>query len=239
MNQLNYNLSHQPDMSMLQIKLQQGQHFYAEPSAMVSMDSHITLKAGLKGGVLKSIGRALGGESMVVNSFTATNDEGEVFLAPGTMGDIKHYRLEGNGLMLQRGSYLANSEGVEIDGKWDGMRGFFSGEGMVLLKARGTGDLFFNSYGVILHHQVDVHNDFIVDTGYIVAFEDSLDYNVTTLPGLSGGSRFKTLLFGGEGLVCRFKGQGKVWLQTRNVAPFVNWINPFRPVEKTSSGNND
>ncbi|MFM7927776.1 MAG: TIGR00266 family protein, partial [Pirellula sp.] len=113
-----------------------------------------------------------------------------------------------------------------ISGKWQGAKGFFSGEGLVRLKATGTGDVFFNSYGAIL--EVDVTDDYIVDTGYIVAFEDTLQYRVSVLPGLRGGG-IKRLFFSGEGLVCRFSGQGKVWVQTRYVIPFLSWIDGFRP----------
>jgi len=235
MNKLDFTLSHQPDMSLLQIRLKQGQSFYAEPSVMASMDCGVQLKAGLKGGLLKSIGRAFGGESLIINTFSAPTADGEINLAPGPMGDILHYQLDGTGIMLQRGAYVANSEGVEVNGKWDGMRGFFSGEGMVLLKATGTGDLFFNTYGAILEHEVDFQNDFIVDTGYVVAFEDTLDYNVTTVPGLRAGGKLKTLFFGGEGLVCNFKGKGKVWIQTRTVSPFLRWVHPYRRVKKNNN----
>jgi uncharacterized protein (TIGR00266 family) len=124
---------------------------------------------------------------------------------------------------------MANSEGVEINGKWQGAKGFFSGEGLVLLKASGVGDVFFNSYGAIL--QIDVTNDYYVDTGYVVAFEDTLQYQVQVVPGLRGGG-FKRLFFSGEGLVCRFSGQGKVWVQTRYSSPYLSWINQFRPTKK-------
>ncbi len=109
------------------------------------------------------------------------------------------------------------------------MKGFFSGEGLVLLKASGTGDIFFNSYGAIL--EVDVTDQYYVDTGYVVAFESTLDYRVTTLPGLrAGGAGMKSFFFGGEGLVCQFSGQGKLWIQTRQVPSLLSWVNRFRPV---------
>ena len=73
--------------------------------------------------------------------------------------------------------------------------------------------------------------EYYVDTGYIVAFESSLNYNVTTLPGLSIGSKIKSFLFGGEGLVCRFSGHGRLWIQTRCAGPFVRWVNPYRPTK--------
>ncbi len=164
---------------------------------------------------------------MIINTFTADNGPGEVTFAAGATGDAAHYSLTGNTLMLQRGAFMLHSDGVEVTGKWQGAKGFFSGEGLVLLKASGEGDIFFNSYGAIL--SVDVTDEYIVDTGYIVAFEDTLNYNISVLPGLRGGSKLKTLFFGGEGLVCRFSGQGRVWIQTRHVQSFLSWANPFRP----------
>lgn len=227
---LQFEITHRPDYALLAVRLAPGQSVYAEPSSMASMDPNIELKAALKGGLMKSIGRAFGGESLVVNTLTAKDGPGEVLLAAAPQGDTIHYRLDGNALMLQRGAFLAHSEGVEVNGKWQGAKGFFSGEGFILLRASGNGDLFFNSYGAIL--QIDVANEFYVDTGYIVAFEETLQYQVTTLPGLSRGSKIKSFLFGGEGLVCRFAGRGKVWIQTRDVHPFLGWVNAFRPTRK-------
>ena len=174
-----------------------------------------------------------GGESLIVNTFTAESSPGEIVFAAGPAGDVAYKRLENSKLFLQRGAYLANTEGVELTGKWQGAKGFFSGEGLVLLQASGTGDLFFNSYGAIM--PIDVAGEFIVDTGYIVAFEDTLHYEVTVLPGLGLGSKMKSFFFGGEGLVCRFSGQGKVWVQTRTVNPFLTWVYPYRPVQKNNN----
>jgi uncharacterized protein (TIGR00266 family) len=226
---LQFDIQMRPDFSVLKVNLQPGQKVFAEPSAMVAMSPGLKLQAGLKGGALRSLGRLLGGESMIVNTFTAHQTGGEVLFAPGHLGDTQHYRLTGGSLMLQRGAYMANSEGVEVTGQWQGAKGFFSGEGLVLLKASGFGDLFFNSYGAIL--EIDVLGDYIVDTGYVVAFEDTLQYQIGVLPGLRSGG-FRRLFFSGEGLVCRFAGQGKVWIQTRYVSPFLAWVHPFRPVQK-------
>lgn len=224
-----YEISQRPDFALISLKLQQGQKVFAEPSAMASMTPSVSLKAGFKGGLGKTIGRALGGESLIINTFTAEEGPGEVTFAAGCPGDAAYYRLQGNTLMLQRGAFMLHSDGVDLTGKWQGAKGFFSGEGLVLLKASGNGDIFFNSYGAIL--QVDVTDQYIVDTGYIVAFEDTLQYNVTILPGLRAGGKLKSFFFGGEGLVCRFSGQGKVWIQTRHVHSFLSWVNPYRPTK--------
>lgn len=227
-NLLEHSVSCRPDFSLLTVQLQPGQKVHAEPSAMASMSPTLDMKAGLKGGALKSLGRMFGGESMIVNTFTATRGPGEVVFAPGHLGDTQHYRLTGGTLLLQRGAFMAHGDGVEVTGKWQGAKGFFSGEGLVLLKASGAGDIFFNSYGAII--QIDVGGDFLVDTGYIVAFEDTLNYQVSVVPGLRGGG-FKRLFFSGEGLVCRFQGQGKLWIQTRYSSPYLSWIHQFRPTK--------
>ena len=227
-----FEISQRPDFAMVTIQLPQGEKIYSEPSAMASMTPSVELKAGFKGGITKTIGRAFGGESLIVSTYTATEGDGEVCFAPGAAGDTAHYRLNGNSLMLQRGAFMLHSEGVELTGKWQGAKGFFSGEGLVLLKASGTGDIFFNSYGAIL--AVDVSDEYIVDTGYVVAFEETLDYKVTVLPGLRAGSKMKSLFFGGEGLVCQFSGQGRVWIQTRHVQSFLSWVYPFRPVQNNN-----
>ncbi len=226
---LKYEISQRPDYAMVTVQLEPGKKVFAEPAAMATMSPNMHLQAGLKGGVGKSLGRMLGGESLIVNTFQSTNGPGEVSFAAGTAGDVAYYALQGNSLFLQRGAFMVHSEGIELTGKWQGAKGFFSGEGLVLLKASGQGDLFFSSYGAIL--EVDVTDDYYVDTGYVVAFEDTLQYSIVTLPGLRGGSKLKSLFFSGEGLVCQFSGQGRVWIQTRHPQSFLRWVHPFRPVK--------
>lgn len=228
---LDFELTHRPDYALLRVRLAQDQVVLAEPAAMATMSSSIKLTSGFRGGFRRTLGRAFGGEQLLVNTFQAVAGRGEVTFAPGPAGDVSHYFLEpGRKLYLQRGAYVASGPEVQLSGRWQGARGFFSGEGLVLLEASGAGDLFFNSYGAVL--PIDVQDEYIVDTGYIVAFEDTLDYQVTILPGLSAGSKMKSFLFGGEGLVCRFSGMGRVWIQTRTVRPFLRWLYPYRPQKR-------
>lgn len=229
---MSFTITQRPDFALVTVNMKSGEKFYSEPGAMATMTPNIELTASLKGGLMSSISRGLGGESLIISTYEAKGD-GEITFAAGQPGDAVHYALDGaTDIYLQRGAYLANSEGVEVTSKWQGMRGFFSGEGLILLRAHGTGDLFFNSYGAIL--EIDVEDEVIVDTGFIVAFEGTLNYNVTTLPGARPGTNWKSLFLGGEGLVCRFSGRGKVWIQTRQIATYLNWVHPFRPVQKSN-----
>ena len=89
-----FNIVLQPDYSLLEVRLGEEQKIYAEPSAMASMDTEVSLKSGLKGGLFKSIGRAFGGESLIVNTFSSKKAGAEVTFAPGPMGDLHHYHLD-------------------------------------------------------------------------------------------------------------------------------------------------
>jgi uncharacterized protein (TIGR00266 family) len=232
MHSLDHQISQNPDYAIVSVRLQSGQRIHAEPSAMVSMTPNLTLKAGLKSGLRKSLGRVFAGESLVTSTFSADNGPGEVTLAPGVPGDIRHHSLDRGTLFLQRGAFLAHSDGIDISGKWQGAKGFFSGEGLVLVKAEGTGDLFFNSYGTIM--EFDVRSSLLIDTGFVVAFEETLHYSVQVLRGARPSKTIKNFFFGGEGLVCRFSGQGRVWVQTRHISPLLQWVFPFRRVQKKS-----
>lgn len=228
-----YDIDHHPSYAMLTLKLRPQQSVLAEAGSMAMMDPSLDMESKALGGMLAGLGRMVSGESFFVNQFSAPQG-GELVLSPGVPGDICHYEITPEtGLMVQSGGFVAASPTVQIDTQFQGMRGFFSGESLFLLRLTGQGDLWFSSYGAI--QQVEVVDQFVVDTGYIVAFEDTLDYSVELIAGLSFRG-LKTGIFGGEGLVCRFSGQGKLWIQARSVYSLLNFLNPFRPVK---SSNND
>ncbi len=215
-----YRIEGQPDYAFLTVTIPAGETLKVEASAMATMDTNLVMKTRFRGG----LGRLVTGESMFLNEFTAQGGPAEIGIAPGAPGDLRHLYLNEETVYLQNSAYVASTEGVDIATKWQGLtRGFFSGESFFLIRAEGRGDLFFSSYGGII--EVDIDGDYVVDTGNIVAFTDGLQYNITKL-----GS-YKSLFFSGEGLVCRFSGRGKVWIQTRKAAAFVAWAWPFRPVK--------
>lgn len=230
MSKIKFTVEHSPAYAQLILQLQGNQSVLVEAGGMAAKDAHIEMKSRMQGGLLKSAGRLLGGESLFINEFTAVNRPGELYISPGVPGDIQHYYLSGGGrsLMVQSSGFVACSPEVEIDTKFQGFRGFFSGESLFLLKASGYGDFWFSSYGAIA--SVDVQGSYVVDTGYIVAFEDSLDYNVQVIGGLSF-KNLRTGILGGEGLVCRFSGRGRLWLQSRSLYPLLNFLYPFRPTK--------
>ncbi|HEY9600209.1 MAG TPA: TIGR00266 family protein [Allocoleopsis sp.] len=232
MNEIAYQIEHAPAYASLRIDLKANQSVLVESGAMAAMDPWIKMKSRVQGGLMKGIGRMLGGESLFMSEFTAQGQPGQLYVSPGVPGDIQHYVLNGNGLMVQSSGFVAASPAVEIDTKFQGFKGFFSGESLFLLRATGTGDIWFSSYGAII--EIPVAGDYVVDTGYIVAFEDTLNYNVELLGGLSFRG-LRTGILGGEGLVCRFRGRGRLWVQSRELYALINFLNPFRPTKNDNS----
>lgn len=228
-----YDIDHGPAYALLRLRLQPKQSVLVESGAMAAMDPSITLRSHAKGGLMGGVGRLFGGESFFISEFTAASQPGEVSVAPGIPGDICHYSLtDENALMVQSGGFVAAAPTVQLDTQFQGFRGFFSGESLFLLRLMGAGDVWFSSYGAI--QSIRVEEEFVVDTGYVVAFENSLDYSVEMISGLSFRG-LKTGIFGGEGLVCRFRGRGQLWIQSRSLYPLLNFLNPFRPTKSNNS----
>lgn len=224
---MQFQLLEKPDFTMVQIGFDApGEQMICESGAMVARDSGMEMKTSMQGGFMAAMKRKmLGGESLFQNTFTATQPGQRLYFAPGPEGDVEVVNMDGyTPIFLNSGAYLGAPPSVNLDTKWGGTKGFFSGAGMFLLKCTGTGPLFFCTYGGI--HAVDVGpGGYICDTGHVVAFTGGLNYNVTKLGGLGG------LLFSGEGLVCNFQGQGRLWISTRNARSLVNFVNPYRRIQ--------
>ena len=213
-----YRFDCKPDYGFITVQIPSGKTLKVEAASMATMDTNIELKTKLKGG----FSRFLSGESLFINEFTAKNGNGQIQIAPACPGDVDHVYLDGQTIYLQNTAFVAATQGVNVESKWQGFsKGFFSGESFFLIRCSGSGDLWFNSYGGIL--EIDVEDGYVVDTGHIVAFTEGLEYSISRVGG------YKSLFFSGEGLVCRFSGKGKVWVQTRKIQPFIGWVNPFRP----------
>ena len=220
---MQFEIQNKPDFASLHVVLDEGEQIVTESGAMMGMSPDIDMKTNMKGGLFAAAKRFVGGESIFLNTYTATAAGQRLDIAPASPGDMEHLSLSGPAVMVQSGSFCASTNGVTLDTKWGGAKTFFGGEGLVMLKCSGQGDLWFATYGAI--HPVDVDGSYIVDTGHIVAFEESLSFNIRKVGGL------KSLFFSGEGLVCHFSGTGRLWLQTRNVPALASFLHPFRRVK--------
>jgi uncharacterized protein (TIGR00266 family) len=219
---MNFQIDSQPEFSMLTVQVPANRKLYVEAGAMAAMSSTMKMKALFKGGFR----RFLSQESLFISEYTADQVDGEVSIAPGPTGDIGHVRLNGEKLYLASSSYLAHTEGVTYTTQFQRLSsGLLSGTGWFLIEASGHGDIWFNTYGALVEMPID--GSFLLDNNHLVGFTEGVSYEMVKL-----GS-YKSLLFSGEGFVCRFKGQGKVFFQTKKPAALISWANAFRPVKSS------
>lgn len=236
---MRHQILYQPSFSLAVVSLERGEQIVAESGAMVSMSPTIRLEAKMAGGgMLGAIKSAVGGESLFRTTYTAETGPGEVTFAPSSLGDILAIELSGSRLFVQPGSYLAGDPrlAVNIQGS---MRGMLSGEGLFLLTVQGSGLLLVSSFGAIHAKDLAPGEEYIVDTGHIVAFEEGVDYRLEKATGKTQGvgGFLKGMVqsaLSGEGFVCRYRGPGRIYLQTRQLHGFVRQMLPFLP--KTGNG---
>lgn len=221
------DIRNRPDFASLHVELSSGESVFTETGSMMGMDPRLKLESNLKGGLLAAAKRALTGESLILNTYTATGDGQRLDLAPSQPGDVEAVALTGGAVAVQQGSFLAATPGIELDAKWAGAKGFLSGEGLLMIRAHGTGTLWLSSYGAIA--QVDVNGSYEVDTSHVVAFDETLQWTVTRSGGL------KSVFLSGEGLVVRFTGRGRVWFQTRAAPSLASFLHPFRAIKPKPS----
>jgi uncharacterized protein (TIGR00266 family) len=220
---MEFNIENGPVFTTLRLTFAQGETFKAEAGAMVSMSPSIKLEAKTQAkGIFGNIKAMVGGEGLFASLFTA-EAPGEVILAPAGPGDIVRLDLNNQTLYTQSGAYLAGSPGLELSTKGS-MKALLSGEGLFLSKISGSGTVFFNSYGSVLVKELAAGEKYIVDTGHMVAFEESVTYTVKK----AAKGLFSTLA-SGEGLVAEFTGPGRVWIQTRNLSALAAILQQFLP----------
>ncbi len=215
---MQFSINNSPSYTSVTFTLDLGESIVAENGAMIGMSGSIQVSTssrtgGGAGGILKGLKRMFSGESFFLNTFTAAAMPGEVRISPALIGDIKHVQLDGSQVLVVQGSsYLASSPGIDIDTKWGGFKSMLGGETFFMVKVSGKGDVFINSYGAIF--EKEIAGEYIVDTGHIVAFPESLQYK------LHKAGNWKSFFLSGEGLVCTFSGKGRLYMQTHNPPEF-------------------
>lgn len=182
--------------------------------------------AGRKGGLVKGLmTSALGGESFFVNTYTATQGIGDLAVVGAAMGDIYPIDLtkQPQGMIIQSGAYLASMPNIDLDTKWQGLKGFLSEKDFIMLHASGPGTVWVSSFGGIVEKDLQQGEVLSVDTGHLVAFQDHMQFSVRRVGG------WKSTILSGEGLVTDMVGPGKIIMQTRHLPAFVSAIAPYLP----------
>lgn len=202
------------DMQIVEIELDPGEGVRAEAGAMMYMESGIEMQTGTGGGLFRGFKRMITGESFFITSFL-NRDSGISRVAFGAPYPGKIIPLEldkiGGSFLCQKDAFLCAAKGIEIEvafTKRIGV-GLFGGEGFILQRLEGDGMAFVHAGGTVIEKQLAVRERLRVDTGCLVAFAPSVDYDIQFIGG------FKNALFGGEGIfLAQLTGPGTIYLQS-------------------------
>lgn len=226
---MNYRIHYPDTFPLLEVALDYGEMIKAESGAMVTMDDTIDVEGKLEGGIMKGFGRMLAGEKFFFQTLHATRGPGIVTLAPTYIGGVIPLEINEmtGGYMIQKDGFLAGTNSIEIETKMQNLaKGLFSGEGFFVMRVYGKGTVFVNSLGAIHEVNIPAGRQVIIDNQHLVAWSDQMHY---TIDKASKG--WVSSFTSGEGLVCRFSGPGKVYIQTRNPGAFAHWISSMVPAK--------
>jgi len=202
------------DMQLVEVELDPGEGVRAEAGAMAYMEEGIAMQTSTGGGVFKGFKRMITGESFFITTFLCSGDKKSrvAFGAPypGKIIPLQMSDLGGQ-FLCQKDSFLCAARGIEIEVAFTKKigAGLFGGEGFILQKLTGDGMAFVHAGGTIIEKRLEPGEVLRVDTGCLVAFAPSVDYDIQFVGG------FKNALFGGEGLfLAKMTGPGTVYLQS-------------------------
>jgi uncharacterized protein (TIGR00266 family) len=197
-------------MQAVVIPLSGGQEVQAEPGALLYMAGDVEMDSAMKGGLWGGLRRMVAGESLFITRFRS-RVQGQVAFAAPHPGKLRQIEVDGAVWLCQRDSFLCATEGIEIGIAFTKRfgAGLFGGEGFILERLSGSGTVFIHAGGNLVEFDLLPGQSLRVDTGCIVAFEESVGYDIQFVGG------FKNALFGGEGLfLATLTGPGKTILQT-------------------------
>ncbi len=226
------------DVQLVEIELDPQEVVIAEAGAMLYMEDGIDFttrmgdgsnpSAGLFDKLLAAGSRVIAGESLFLTHFT-NRGWGKKHVAfsapyPGTIIPLD-LRQFGGTIIVQKDAFLCAAYGTKLSIIFNKRlgAGFFGGEGFILQQLQGDGKVFVHAGGTVIERQLN--NELLrVDTGCIVGFETSIDYDIQQAGGL------RSMVFGGEGLfLATLRGTGKVWLQSMPIRKLIAQLSTGGP----------
>lgn len=227
-------IRHNPSFTVARCVLDGGEPVRVEGGAMIAHSAGVQLEARAEGGLVAGLRRSvLGGGSFFVTTYTAPPQGGWVDVAGVLPGDTVSIDVTPERpFFLSRGSWIANSHGVQVDTQWGGMANLFGGEGGWGLRAGGTGMAVVSIYGAVDVLDLAPGEVVTVDTGHVVAYDLGVQFRMRrAVQGRSVQS-----LKSGEGWVFDFTGPGRLLLQTRNPDAFAAWVGSLAPGNNPREG---
>jgi uncharacterized protein (TIGR00266 family) len=223
-------IRHQPSFAVARCTLAPGEPLRVESGAMLATSWGVQIEAAVQGGLLKGLKRAaLGGESLFVTTYTAPQGGGWVDVAPNLPGEVVTVAITPDRpFFITRGSWIANSHGVEIETRFAGAQNLFGGEGGFVIQASGQGDVVLGAYGAVDTLELAPGEAVTVDSGHVVAYDASVQ---SRLRRAVEGRSLQSMK-SGEGFVFDFAGPGRVMIQARNPRALISWLTAELPFSR-------
>jgi len=203
--------------------LSNGEQMITEKGSMVWMTPNMQMQTK-GGGVGKMFSKALSGESMFQNIYTA-NGDGMITFGSSFPGKVVPVEIApGREFIVQKSAFLASEAGIELSIHFNKKigAGFFGGEGFIMQKLSGSGTAFIEIDGELVEYELQAGQKLVVDTGNVAGFESTVAIDIQKVPGV------KNMLFGGEGFFNTvLTGPGKIWLQTMPIVNVAGAIQPY------------
>jgi uncharacterized protein (TIGR00266 family) len=218
---------------LLHVNLKKGEKIYAESGSMVTMDQTLKLDGRMQGGILSAIGRKFAnGESFFNQFIEADTGEGDTLLAPSLPGDIKILDVGAKQYYLNDGAFLASDTNVNLNVQMQNIgNALFGGTGgFFIMKTSGQGKIAVSGFGEIFEIDVVEGNEMTIDNQHVVAWDQNLSYNIGISTNKSSGfvGNLINSVTSGEGIVTKFRGNGKVYLSSRNIAALIASVTPSK-----------
>ena len=215
---------HGDDMQLVEIELDPNEAVQAEAGAMMFMEDGIEMQTEARGGLFGGFKRMVTGESFFITTFLNNGGtKSHVAFAAPYPGKIVPLDLAamGGSFLCQKDAFLCAAQGIDIEVAFTRKlgSGLFGGEGFILQRLTGDGLAFVHAGGTIIEKHLQPGETLRVDTGTLVAFSPSVDYDIQFVGG------FRNALFGGEGLfLAKMTGPGTVYLQSLPFSKLVDQI---------------
>ncbi len=208
------------------ITLESGESVICQKGAMTWMSPNVEMQTK-SGGLGKMFSRAISGESMFQNIYTAQGGPGMIAFGSSGPGEIMAIELTpGQSIVAQKSAFLASESSVSYElflQKKLGS-GFFGGEGFIMQKFSGQGMLLLEIDGSIVSYDLAPGQSMLIDTGYLAAMEATCSVDVESIKGVGNA------LLGGEGFFnTKVTGPGRIWLQTMPMPQLASSISRFIP----------
>ncbi len=229
---MRYNIEGEP-LPVVILETEPGETIISQRGAMSWMSANMQMETNAAaGGLGKLFGRAVAGESIFLNRYTAAGGNGMIAFASCFPGSIRAFNIApGQEIVAQKKAFLASSQGVELSVFFQKKlgTGFFGGEGFVMQRLSGNGIAFLEFDGYVKEYTLQPGQQIVLDTGYLAAMDASCHIDIQSIKGI------KNIVFGGEGIFNTVvTGPGRIWVQSMPIAQMANELIPFLPTNSSN-----